>query len=199
MNSFANIKDLVLSRSSGLWSRFSAMPKRQKNLFILTLAVLGIWFVFYGIAKPIQQSVLGVSEQISFKEKLATRNIKDASQKTKIDSIYSNLIQSIGMSPEGSEEVRASMLHDIDSFARSHNVSLTEIKPQVSSEHDRFVEFFVRTQAEGSTKDVFSFFNELLKAKKLYYIDSLRMTPHPEDVNKIKASVSIGRTAIIRK
>ena len=151
----------------------------------------------FGIVRPIRQSILIVDKQIKLKERLAASNLKDGAQKPKMDSVYSRLKEQIGMPPDGNEKIRAMMLQDIEQAARGHSISLTEIKPQVSTEHDGFAEFFVRVQAEGTMVQIVDFLQGLFGLRKLYYVETLKFSPHSDDVNKVKASISLGRSALI--
>ena len=186
----------IQARWENATDRFERLPQRQKNLFIFAISFFAVVLIIFTILRPLQQSVLKVDKQIKMKEKLAAKNIQEMAQKPQVSSVYFKLLSTIEMPPGGDEAIRSSILHDIEFSARSNNISLTEIKPQVSSLHENFTEFFMNTQAEGTTSQLVLFLGDLIKANTLYYIDTLRISRHPEVVNKIKATVSIGRSAL---
>ncbi len=184
------------SRWNQLWSGFDAMPIKRKNqIFAVIVFFVGV-FIYFVVLQPMQQAVVKLDKQIKTKEKLAAKNIQDVAQKPKVSDVYFRLLSAVAMPPGGNEDIRAAILRDIELSSRSNAISLTEIKPQVSTESDGFTLFFMNAQAEGALSQLTLFLTDLLRKEKLYFIDSLRVSPHPEDVNKVRANISIGRAAL---
>jgi len=176
-----------------LWSKFNNLSARERNISILAAAVVLLMFADAVVVRPLRQSIISLHQKIAEQEKKALRNLSAAAQKPDLDSIYSGLRRNIQGVAANDEEIRSSILNDIESFARSCEIYLLEVKPQVSSENGRFKEFSVRLQLEGRMEKLMQFFVEFIKTQKLYTVESFRITPHPEDVHKIKAAVSISR------
>ena len=65
--------------------------------------------------------------------------------------------------------------------------------PQVSGEEQNYSVYRVRLQLEGRMSEMLQFLAELVRTKRLYLVETLRVVPHPEDVNKIKAQVGVAR------
>ncbi len=193
------VSGFLTERGSRFWETFNRLSQREKNYFIAAGVMVFLAFIQFGIVRPIQHSLLVLRERITTEEKKAVYNLRNLGQKPQVDVLYLSLLQSIGMSGASSDEIRSSMLHDVELTARSHNISLTDVKPQISTDRENFRDFYLRAQAEGKMEELIVFFTELVKMKKLYYIESLKVTPHPDYENKVKASISIGRAVLLSK
>ena len=196
---FKALSGLVMERGSFFWETFSRLSHREKRYLIAAGVVLSLAFVEFGIVRPIRHSLLVLREKISVEEKKAVYNLRNVGQKPQVDVLYLGLLESIGASGASSDEIRTAMLHDVELSARSHNISLTDVKPQVSTDRESLRDFYLRAQAEGKMEELIVFFTELVKMKKLYYIESLKVTPHPDVEDKIKANISIGRAVLLSK
>lgn len=190
---------LAMERGSFFWDTFSRLSPREKRYFVAAAVALSLAFVQFGIIRPIQHSLFVLQERISAEEKKTVYNLRNLAQKPQVDVLYLGLLESIGMSGASSDEIRSSMLHDVELSARSHNISLTDVKPQIATDRESFRDFYLRAQAEGKMEEIVIFFTELVKMKKLYYIESVKITPHPDVEGKIKANISIGRAVLLSK
>ncbi len=178
--------------------RFSALSTREKRIFAVACIAVSATLVYYGIVQPIHKSLEEMRKKIFTQERVAIANMRDVTQKLQMDPVYRQLLDSIGLRVSGdSDELRSTVLQDLEQFARSRGISLTEVKPQAPVERGNFKDFFVRAQAEGNMEQLLNFLADLIEARKMYFIESIKITPHGDDVNKIKVNVSIGRAVIL--
>ncbi len=191
------IRSVITSRAEIVWARFNRLSPREKNIFGGALAVLSLALVYGGIFMPIHNHFKGFQDKIAVQEKQVLRNIRSVHEKPQVDSAYQTLLSKLDMPNASDDEIRDGMLKDVDQFARSNGLNLAEVKPQVSDEEKTFKKFYVRLQIEGRLRDLLVFFSDLVRTRRLYMIDSLRIIPSQEDVNKVKANVNLAR-AILR-
>ena len=189
----------VRHRFAPLKERMNRLSRRERRVVFLVTAVLGLFFSDYAVIHPIQRNSQALNQKITLEEKQLFKNMQNVAQKSSVDAFYLRLLGDIDVPNTTDEEIRSSMLHDIELLARSSDVYLSEVKPQVSNEHEHFREFSVRMQVEGGMDKIISFFAELVKTKKLYYVENFQVQPHREDVNKVKATVSIARAVLQNK
>lgn len=176
-----------------LTTRFQLLSPREKKAVIVSTAVLGIFLADAVVIHPWIDNLRRLDEKISMQEKQTMHHLRSVGQKSKVDQVYLRLWQSLDSSDRTDDEIRATMLRDIEEQARANGLNLSEVKPQVSSEGGEIKTFSVRLQADGRMPDLALFFAELVKKRKLYFIESFRITPHPEDLNKIRAGVVVNR------
>ena len=179
--------------SETLWGKFNHLSKRERNISIVATAVLMVVTADFAVVRPLKSSLASLDHKIKDTENLVLRNLKVAGQKPELDKVYQRMQESMQDSHANDEEIRSSMLKDIESLARENGIYLSEVKPQVSNETPRFKEFAVRVQMECRMEPLMRFLADILKRQKLYTVDSFRITPHPEDVHKIKATVTLSR------
>jgi Tfp pilus assembly protein PilO len=184
-------------RVQALWSRFHAMSPRERRIIVVAGVVLGVLFVDTAVIKPMRGHLSSVERKIRETEVIAIRNLRNTAQKADLNTLYQRLQQDIPDLRAGDEEIRASLLRDVESFARSNEVYLADVKPQISTESDLSKEFSVRLQVECRMDQLLSFFADLAQTRKLYAIESFRIYPHPEDVNKVKASLAVTRVVLV--
>ena len=187
------LTDFFKQRWERVWALFSDLSPRQRFLWVTAAGAVLLLGIHFGIIRPIADKLTSFNQKIILAEKNVIQNIRMLGGKTNTQAIYLRLLDNLELSGQSDEEARASMLKEIDAFARSNNISLTEVKPQVSADHQGYTTYNVRLQAESTMEQLLFFFRELARTKKLYLVESLRVVPHPEDVNKIKATVSISR------
>lgn len=193
---FSSVPGNVQKATQALWGKFNNLSKTERRFLIVAILVLSALFVDSGIVRPLRANMEALNQKIKETEKKVMRDLKSASQKPDLEKIYAKLQQDISDSRVSDEEIRSSMLHDIEQFAGSDQIYLSEVKPQVSTETTEFKQFSVRMVMECHAEELMRFFSELMKTHKLYTIDSFRITPHPEDVHKIKATVTVGRVVL---
>ena len=179
--------------SETLWNQFNHLSKRERNIFILTAAVIFTMLADYTVVRPLRRSLASLDNKIKQTETMALHNLRSAAQKPELDKVYRKIQESIQDSRADDEEIRSSMLKDIESLAREHEIYLSEVKPQVSNETPRYKEFSVRMQMECPMEDLMRFLSGLMRTRKLYTVESFRITPHPEDVQKIKTNITVTR------
>ena len=191
------LKELVLRARGGFeWAvnRFNQFSPREKNIAVFTGLALSLFLVDAAIVRPLKNGLTSLNEKISIQEKKTLHQIRSLAQKPQIDTSYIKILDSIEIPKDSDEEIRTGMLRDIEQFARSSNLYLSEVKPQVSIEKGDYDEFSVRMQVDGTLEELMMFLSELVRTKKLYAVDTLRMTPHPDDYNKIRATIALKRT-----
>lgn len=179
--------------SAILWNGYQKLSKREKNILIVTIAVFTALGVDFSCVSPLRRNNEDLAKKISVHEKKVAHNIHTIEQSPAVDEEFSRLQNIIEMSKGNDEQVSASMLDEIGQFARSKNIYVIEKKPQSSDQKQNYKEYRVRVQMEGTLQDLLSFFAELVRTKKLYFVDSLRIVAHPEDINKIKATATLSR------
>lgn len=180
-------------RVEQLMGRFHSLSTRERNFILAALGIVSIMLVDVAVIRPIRGSIRSLNEKISAQEQETMQHIRSLAQKPKIDRAYSDLISRLNISDSTDDEVRTSMLHDIEQTARTDNMYLSEVKPQVSQDNGDFREFSVRMQIDGRLDELLRFFADLVKTKKLYAVQSFHIAAHPEDLNKIRATVVISR------
>jgi hypothetical protein len=188
-----SIVDFLLAKYQLIWDRFNQLSKREKQAAIAAVLLVLALLLDNAVLKPIQKNISGLNEKISIEEKKFMHNIRSVDQKPRIDGLYSDLSQNISLSVVSDEQARVSMLEDIEKYARERRIYLTEVKPQVATQQGDHKEYRIRLQMEGTFQDMMSFLADLVRTKKLYLVETLRVTPHPEDVNKIKATAAVNR------
>ncbi|MBI4432251.1 MAG: hypothetical protein HY592_02060 [Candidatus Omnitrophica bacterium] len=186
----------VSSRLEGFWAILHRLSPRERKL--ATGAAVAVFFLVlnFGIIGPIRGSLQGLHKKILLEEKKAMQNIASGAQKNQIDGIYLKLLEMVNAANMDDEEVRSAMLKDVEEFARGNNIYLSEVKPQISAEKENHKEFYIRMQAEGAPENLVKFLAEFVKTKNLYYVDNIRITPHGESPNKIKATVALTRAVV---
>lgn len=197
--SVQKLKDVFGSFSAkfeSLWGMLNKLSGRERKLAIATATVVFFLVLNFGIVQPIRNNIKNLNRKILLQEKKVMENLSSGSQKSQVDSIYLRLTQEMDAAKADDEEIRSGMLHDIEEAARANGIYLSEVKPQVSSEGETFKAFNIRMQAEGRAEQLTKFFSDLVKTKKLYYVETLRITPHPDDVNKVKATISLVRAVV---
>jgi Tfp pilus assembly protein PilO len=196
-NILDKIKELITRARGGFeWmvNRFNQFTPREKKIAVFSGIAIGIFLVDALIVRPLKTGIESMNQKISIQEKKTLHQIRSLSQKPKIDASYIKILDSIEIPKDSDEEIRTSMLRDVEQFARASNLYLSEVKPQVSLEKGDYDEFSVRMQVDGTLEELMTFLAELVRTKKLYSVDTLRMVPHPDDHNKIRASITLLRT-----
>lgn len=191
-----SIASFLKTKSEFLWNRFNQLSKRERRAAGATLAVISLWILDAAILKPIQKNIDGLNQKISVEEKKVMHNVRSVEQKPRVDVLLSQLTQRVDFSSESDEKTRASMLEDIEKYARERRIYLTEVKPQVSEQEAGHKEYRIRIQMEGVMSELLSFLADLVRTRKLYRVENLRIVPHAEDVNKVKATVTVNRVII---
>ncbi len=188
-----SIVDFLQIKLQALWGLFDQFSKREKQAAAAAAAVVLVFFIDAAVLKPIQKNIVSLNQQILVQEKKFIHNTRSVEQKPQIDDLFSRLKQTVDLAPVSDEEARVSMLEDIEKYARERRIYLTEVKPQAPTQAGGRAEYRIRLVAEATMKDMLSFLADLVRTKKLYLVESLRIVPHPEDVNKIKATVAVNR------
>ena len=192
-NKLSPLVFLVRSNADKVWTKFQTLSLRERRIAVAAFLVMIFIGVDRGVVEPLQSNLKMLNTKIQAQEKQSLRQFRSVTMKPQIDEAYLRLVENIDAAKASDEEVRSAMLHDIESFARQENMNLSEVKPQVSDERGSFKEFSVRMQVDGTLRELVRFFMDLIKTRKLYYVASFRITPHPDDMDKIRANVSIGR------
>lgn len=181
-------------RAENLAERFQLLSTREKRALIAAAAILGVFLLDFVIVRPWLNNLRQLGEKIAVQEKQTLHHLRSVAQKSSVDSIYAQVWQSLDLSETTDDQIRAGLLRDVEELARGNNLYLSEVKPQVSSEDKEFKIYSVRIQADGNLENLGLYFADLIKKRKLYFIESFRITPHPEDLNKIRATVVVSRS-----
>lgn len=178
------------------WRWYSARPKRERVLIACVAGVLAMLAAEFIFIEPLRRAAGGLEEDIRLHETQALQNMRTMSLKPSVDNVFATLLQQSELQGRDDEEIRSTMLQDIETMARAHNLYLGEVKPQISRDSGAFEEFLVRVQVEGRMEEVMQFFNELFSGRRLYYIETFRASPHPEDLNKVKVNAQVIRAIL---
>ena len=176
--------------------KFNKLTKREKLIAVFTGVFILIVFIDQGVVQPLKRNIEGLGQKISAQEVRVLQNYVSTAQKPQVDQIYVSLLENLDNSKTNDEEIRADILHDVELLARSNSIYLSEVKPQVSVESENLTDFFVRLQIEGEMEKFVRFIRDLVATKKLYYVETIRVTQNPNEPNKIKATLSIARSVI---
>ncbi len=174
-------------------SYFNQLSRREKSIFLAAAIFVLTWGLDAAVMRPLRGNFKSLEAKILSEEKEAIHGVRSVAQKTYVTEIYQKLSQSLDTLSGDAEEIRSSLLQDIEQKAREQHVYLTEVRPQVSAEREDLTEFSARVQAEARLEDVLRFLAALVKTRKIYVIDSIRIIPHQEDLNKVKAFISLSR------
>jgi Tfp pilus assembly protein PilO len=176
------------------WAHFQTLSLLQRRLAAAAGLLVFLVVMEQGILKPLNGTIRSLDTKIAAAELKSLQTRKSVLQKPGIEQAYAQLVQSVDFSTTTDEQVRAAMLRDIESLAREMQMNLSDVRPQISVDRSQYKEISVRLQVDGTLSQLARFFaGRLVRTRRLYSIDSFRITPHPEDIHKIRANITIAR------
>lgn len=194
---FKNRLSTVLSQATSIFqkvfARFQKLSVREKRILAATAVILFLWVLDEGIVQPFRRNFAKLENDIHTQKKNAEWIYRTISQKPSVNAAYESLKQALNVEDKNPESVRASFLKDVEQLARDKDVSLGEVRPQISSDRKNYTEYSVRIQADARMENLIQFLAEMIRTKKLYCIKTIRVAPHPEDVNKVRANILLLR------
>jgi hypothetical protein len=190
---FGKYKAIVIERYESLLRRFQTLSKSEKSFAAAAAALIIIFLADAAVIRPIRTGMKELEEKIRVVELATTHSVRSISQKARIDNLYLSVLGEVERSNAPDEELRSDMLKDVEGLARSSGLDLSEVKPQISVDKGEYRDFAVRIQADGDLQQLSNYFARLVSTKKMYLIDSFRVVTHPEDLNKIRATVTVVR------
>ncbi|MCM8765339.1 MAG: type 4a pilus biogenesis protein PilO [Candidatus Omnitrophica bacterium] len=170
-----------------LLSQFS---RRERVLLFITVGIIILAGLLNFLVIPVRKKWRRLNSQIvNLKTKLG-RYAKIISLEQEIEArynVYADYLKTKG-SPE---EALASVLQEIEKFARSSGVLLTNIVPSTLEVKDFYQKFEVRMEIEADISSLGRFLFELQKSKYLFRIVRLSIATKSGSKDTLRSSLQL--------
>lgn len=169
---------------------FSQLSKRERMLFILTVSVIISSGLINFIITPLNKKWRRLNNQIKNLNEKFSRYSKILSLEKEIEEKYKAYAEHLKVRTSN-EEALASVLQEIEKFARSSGVTITNIVPSGLEIKDFYHKFEVRMDIESNISSLVRFLYELQKSKHLFRIIRLNITTKSGTEDILRSSIQL--------
>jgi len=170
-------------------SRFS---KRERIVFIATIAIIAVSLFSALVLEPLVKSFKDVNRQISSKQVKLTKAERLMGLKEKTSKRFEALAPKL--TAEGSrEEEMAKLLSEIEALARKVNVRISGIKPAAIKEFAFYKKFTVEIDSQTSVESLVKLLYELQQSPQVLKVERLQMDAKSGGRDLLKITLRVNK------
>lgn len=175
------------------WDKLS---KKEKIGLSMASLIMAVAFVDRLIVSPIRGRFQKIDQEIKINEKQLGHDLRNVHLKDQIEEEFEKYVGYVERSGSDEEET-AKILGEIESLARSSNVYLVDVKPQLPKKVDFYKEYSVEIEAEGVMEDLTMFLHQINVSKQLLRIEKLRLNTQENEEKALKSSMLITKVLVM--
>lgn len=172
--------------------RFS---KRERHLFIGTIAVVCVAMGYIIILEPLTNRWKALGRQIEQKTVKLNKNLSILQQEKRIKSEFAKYAEHT-RSMGADEEVIATLLKIIESKASGTATRITNIRPKPVKDRGFYKEFSFEVMSESSLEDLLQFVYELQNSKELLKVKRLTLTLKSGQASTLRGVMDIIKVSV---
>lgn len=175
------------------------LSKRTKTEKILGFAAALCLFiaVMQGLVLgPILHKIKEIDLEIETTKDEIRRDRRMLSFKDRIIEEYSKSQNYLDASERSSEEIIATLLNKIEGTARTHSITVKDIRPGDTESKPQFKVYKTSLDCEGTLSNLLAFMQELEQSDYLFQIAKYSFAPKSKGADVLKATLDIARYLI---
>jgi hypothetical protein len=150
------------------------LNKREQIALYSTIAVVIFSIIFNFLIAPLFSRSQGLNSQIAYTRAKIRKYLRLLKNKERINAAYNSLSASLNL-PEGKQQAIVSVLGELENFAKSSGVYITDIRPDTARVSGRG-EMAVNIKAEANMQAFLKFIYSLEKSASLIRIKKLQIS-----------------------
>ncbi|OGX35715.1 MAG: hypothetical protein A3C36_03170 [Omnitrophica WOR_2 bacterium RIFCSPHIGHO2_02_FULL_52_10] len=171
------------------------LSKRERMIFYVTVAVVGLGAMDKFILSPILHKITHLTEVIAQQEEEIKQSLIIISEENRIEE-ETKAYQSF-LSPALTEEKAITeFLKEVENIAKQSSVYLIDMKPTVKNEDAASTKYFVKLNFEAQMEQVMNFFYHVSIFNQLIKVEDFQLRPKTEGSSIISCDMSISKAIV---
>jgi Tfp pilus assembly protein PilO len=173
----------------------SKLSNRERLIFYVTLAVVGIVVLDRLALSPILSKTDELRETITLQEEAIEQSLIIVTEEDRIKKEIELYAPYLSQSDTEEKEV-ATFLKEVENIAKQSSVYLVDIKPAGKTVEGAATRYFVKLNFEAEMEQVMAFFYNISGQEQLLGIESYEIAPKVEGASVVACSASVSKTII---
>ena len=171
------------------------LSKRERTIFYVTIAIVGLGFMDKFILSPIFKKITHLTEVIDEQEKEIRQSMIIVSEEDRIEE-ETKIYKSYLSASQTEEKAITEFLKEVENIAKQSSVYLVDMKPTAKSEDGASTKYFVRLNFEAQMEQVMNFFYYVSMFQQLIKIDEYQLRPKTEGSSIISCDLLISKAVV---
>ena len=171
------------------------LSKRERLIFYVTVAVVGLGALDKFILSPILHKISHLTEVIVQQEEEIKQSLIILSEEKRIDE-ETKAYKSFLSPAKTEEKTITEFLKEVENIAKESSVYLIDMKPTIKSEEAASTKYFVRLNFEAQMEQVMNFFYHVSIFNQLIKIEDFQLRPKTEGSSIISCDMSVSKAIV---
>ena len=173
------------------------LTRREQNIFVISLLVTVLYLGYRFIVLPLREHSDQLDGKIDAELRRLRSDLSEVGKAKQWEELYGRLVQTFQQTGSD-EQVKSSMLQEIQDVARDMNLQISDLKPQRVKATEFYKTFSVSLRLDNSSLDDILPFLHLLQSKPhLFDVQEVRLDKSSRrDAKTIMASIVLDKTFI---
>jgi Tfp pilus assembly protein PilO len=171
------------------------LSKRERTLFIFTIAAVVIWLGQRFVVNPILNIRSGLDSKIESSTVKLEKGKRLIGKEAIIKDNYNNIAAPAKFSGSEEEET-AKFLTEVESTAGSSGIRVNEIKPLPAQKKDLYVKFQCELEVEGEMTQIAGFMRNVRSSKSILAIEKITLTSKQSGSNLLRCRIVVSKISI---
>jgi len=176
-------------------SHISRLSKRERTIFYVTIAVIGLGLLDRLILSPILGKIDHLNETITTQEETIAQSLLIVTQEKRIDS-EGDLYASFLSKSQKEEKVITAFLKEVETLAKQSSVYLIDIKPSGKDTEGISKKYFLKLNFEAQMEQVINFFHNVTNYEQLIKVEGYQLGPKSKGSSVLSCGITISKAII---
>jgi len=173
------------------------LNSREQKIFMICLAAVFMAVFYNSLIVPLQRKANSLQEEIVIEKKQLDGNFKVIQRAEKFDAQYDSYLKRFGKSGT-EEEIASSILSEIETIARAHELHIAELKPQKIKHNELDDRFSVHLTMNSEFVDIVRFLYTLQQVPYFFDVEEVEFKKSARrKQGKITTRLVLGKTFIL--
>ncbi len=168
------------------------LSKREGIIFIVTIAIIGVYGIFSLVVKPWLESAQDIDDQITAAEQKLGKQYKILAEARNKEKHYVKMVEAIGKVSSDAQEI-SSITNSLEKTSRQVGVKIANMQPQRPSNRGDFVVFAVDMILEGEWSKVVRFLYEIQNQPNSFSIIELNLEKYSDTTNVLRGRIVVSK------